>query len=149
MKLILLRATGLVCALLVSGCVAEGVDPLNPTEANGFADPATGDRPVVETHDPRLRSLQASDRDSEATRLGDSLMRPGDSGAQMSVARMMACPAGTWGATCASECPGGAASPCNGNGVCDEGDVGDGTCSCAVGWYGPACAAHCPGSDPA
>src|SRR5690606_16227216 len=40
-----------------------------------------------------------------------------------------------WGPACENQCPGGAANPCDGNGVCDDGATGDGTCSCEPGWY--------------
>jgi len=36
------------------------------------------------------------------------------------------------------ECPGGAATPCSGNGVCAEG-AGDGTCTCDEGFIGADC----------
>jgi len=48
------------------------------------------------------------------------------------------CSAGRFGAAC-TECPGGAANPCNGNGVCDDGLGGLGTCACDPGWSGVDC----------
>ncbi|XP_053441606.1 stabilin-2 isoform X1 [Nycticebus coucang] len=47
------------------------------------------------------------------------------------------CP-GHWGPDC-MECPGGAASPCNGRGSCAEGMEGNGSCSCQDGFGGTAC----------
>ncbi|XP_038170878.1 stabilin-2 isoform X2 [Arvicola amphibius] len=47
------------------------------------------------------------------------------------------CP-GHWGPDC-MECPGGAESPCNGRGTCDEGMEGTGSCSCRAGFRGTAC----------
>ncbi|XP_051028895.1 stabilin-2 [Acomys russatus] len=47
------------------------------------------------------------------------------------------CP-GHWGPDC-MECPGGAESPCNGRGTCDEGMEGTGRCSCRAGFRGTAC----------
>jgi uncharacterized repeat protein (TIGR01451 family) len=65
------------------------------------------------------------------------------------------CAAGTFGTACAP-CPGGAATPCSGHGVCDDGITGAGSCECAVGFTGDACdaceaqrfgldCAECPG----
>nr|XP_039254921.1 stabilin-2-like isoform X1 [Styela clava] len=36
-------------------------------------------------------------------------------------------------------CPGGALNPCSGNGECDDGQTGDGTCTCKEGFIGYAC----------
>ncbi|XP_048212984.1 stabilin-2 isoform X1 [Perognathus longimembris pacificus] len=47
------------------------------------------------------------------------------------------CP-GHWGPDC-EECPGGAESPCNGRGSCDQGMEGNGSCSCQEGFGGTAC----------
>lgn len=55
------------------------------------------------------------------------------------------CEPGLYGESCALECPGGAASPCNGNGTCDDGTGGAGTCACATGWAGAACDQCAPG----
>ena len=59
------------------------------------------------------------------------------------------CYKGYWGVNCTNECPGGAAKPCNNNGVClqDTGKCicdynwrGDANCSsCTVGWSLPLC----------
>ena len=71
------------------------------------------------------------------------------------------CAAGFYGVSCTRVCPGGAAQPCNGHGVCADGAAGDGMCTCDVesrrgfwtgaacalcrsGFYGPDCAAACP-----
>ncbi|MCB9506942.1 MAG: hypothetical protein H6698_04420 [Myxococcales bacterium] len=48
------------------------------------------------------------------------------------------CEPGRFGASC-EECPGGAATPCNGNGRCDEGPYGTGECSCTGSSAGLAC----------
>lgn len=48
------------------------------------------------------------------------------------------CDDGYYGDAC-SACPGGAASPCSGNGTCDDGIDGEGTCDCADGFAGPDC----------
>ena len=55
------------------------------------------------------------------------------------------CAAGFWGIVCAAECPGGAAAPCSGHGVCAGGRTGSGECACDVGYRGAACAVPCPG----
>ncbi len=44
------------------------------------------------------------------------------------------CPSGYWGTNCENECPGGHATPCGGNGTCDDGTTGDGTCECNSGY---------------
>ncbi|MED5463018.1 MAG: hypothetical protein VX699_00075, partial [Myxococcota bacterium] len=49
------------------------------------------------------------------------------------------CSEGVFGVACASECPGGAANPCNGRGTCDDGVSGQGTCICDTGWKAPSC----------
>eukprot|EP00755_Sulcionema_specki_P004347 Sspe_Gene.29844::Locus_14416_Transcript_2_2_Confidence_0.714_Length_13673::g.29844::m.29844 len=54
------------------------------------------------------------------------------------------CKAG-FASNCRVECPGGAATPCNGRGVCDEGPMGNGTCTCNFGWAGPSCNIPCQG----
>lgn len=43
---------------------------------------------------------------------------------------------------------GGAASPCNDNGVCDEGLTGSGSCDCFGGWSGRSCATWDEGPPP-
>ena len=53
--------------------------------------------------------------------------------------QLCVCIAGHGGADCLTECPGGAATPCNGNGSCATGTGGDGSCTCNVGWAAPAC----------
>jgi serine/threonine protein kinase len=50
---------------------------------------------------------------------------------------------GTFGSQCATPCPGGAESPCNGDGKCDDGPTGNGTCKCDFFHYGPACSKRC------
>ena len=59
----------------------------------------------------------------------------------------IACPDGTFGENCEGTCPGGVgAAQCSGNGVCDDGPTGDGTCtSCDDGYYGSSCEHTCPG----
>ncbi|MBI4516697.1 MAG: Cys-Gln thioester bond-forming surface protein, partial [Deltaproteobacteria bacterium] len=52
------------------------------------------------------------------------------------------CLPGYFGATCAP-CPGGAASPCNGQGTCDDGTSGSGACTCQPGFYGADCSGVC------
>ncbi|XP_045021332.1 stabilin-2 isoform X2 [Bubalus bubalis] len=47
------------------------------------------------------------------------------------------CP-GHWGPDC-MECPGGARSPCSGQGRCAEGMEGNGSCLCQEGFSGTAC----------
>ncbi|XP_069823235.1 stabilin-1 [Dendropsophus ebraccatus] len=48
------------------------------------------------------------------------------------------CCKGYWGSTC-TECPGGAAKPCNGHGTCMDGLQGNGTCICDEGFTGFTC----------
>eukprot|EP00906_Rhabdomonas_costata_P016852 RCo024212 len=45
--------------------------------------------------------------------------------------------------SCRATCPGGAKSPCSGNGHCFQ---GNGTCACDSGFVGPACDQVCPSS---
>ncbi|XP_053718395.1 stabilin-2 [Synchiropus splendidus] len=47
------------------------------------------------------------------------------------------CP-GYYGRDC-QVCPGGARSPCNNRGQCDDGHLGNGTCTCVPGFGGLAC----------
>ncbi|KAM9824594.1 stabilin-2 [Neosynchiropus ocellatus] len=47
------------------------------------------------------------------------------------------CP-GFYGRDC-QVCPGGARSPCNNRGQCDDGHLGNGTCACVPGFGGLAC----------
>ncbi|XP_047431437.1 stabilin-2 isoform X2 [Mugil cephalus] len=42
-------------------------------------------------------------------------------------------------------CPGGARSPCSNRGKCDDGHLGNGTCSCDAGFGGVACELCSPG----
>jgi len=56
-----------------------------------------------------------------------------------------ACAAGLFGATCDQTCPGGAATPCSGNGTCDDGVDGSGLCTCDDGYAGADCSETCPG----
>ena len=51
------------------------------------------------------------------------------------------CHAGYIGPQCATECPGGAATPCGGHGSCRA----PGLCACEAGYAGPHCLAVCPG----
>lgn len=56
------------------------------------------------------------------------------------------CVSGTyWDAGMGSceDCPGGQATPCNNNGVCDDGNGGDGTCDCDDGYHGADCSFSC------
>ncbi|KAG7454371.1 hypothetical protein MATL_G00259010 [Megalops atlanticus] len=55
-----------------------------------------------------------------------------------------ACCPGYWGTDCV-ECPENAESPCSNNGVCSDGQAGNGTCSCKAGFVGTACE-DCAGS---
>lgn len=48
------------------------------------------------------------------------------------------CAPGRYGINC-EECPGGAGNACNGNGLCSDGDLGDGSCDCEVGFLGASC----------
>jgi hypothetical protein len=50
------------------------------------------------------------------------------------------CNSGYFGAACASQCPGGALSPCSGRGLCGV----DGACACLAGSVGAACQYACP-----
>lgn len=58
------------------------------------------------------------------------------------------CDLGYWGTDCATECPGGALSPCNGHGKCE---VISGNCNCELNWRGKtdcsACSQGWTGSD--
>ena len=58
-----------------------------------------------------------------------------------------ACILGYYGTQCTNECPGGAATPCNGatNGLCHQGVTGTGVCTCNAGYGGTACGTTCPG----
>ena len=56
------------------------------------------------------------------------------------------CAAGHWGLNCMTPCPGGAGSPCNGHGTCEQGRLGSGACVCAPGYVGSACGIACPTS---
>ncbi|MFT7582705.1 MAG: hypothetical protein ACI9MR_004388, partial [Myxococcota bacterium] len=47
------------------------------------------------------------------------------------------CALGQFGADC-EPCPGGALA-CSGQGECDDGRLGDGSCSCDAGYTGTAC----------
>ncbi|KAJ8333295.1 hypothetical protein SKAU_G00421910 [Synaphobranchus kaupii] len=47
------------------------------------------------------------------------------------------CP-GYWGTDCI-ECPENAQNPCSNNGVCSDGQAGNGTCTCKIGFAGTAC----------
>lgn len=38
-----------------------------------------------------------------------------------------------------SVCPGGVGSPCSNRGKCDDGHLGNGTCTCDTGFGGVAC----------
>ncbi|XP_035257311.1 stabilin-2 isoform X1 [Anguilla anguilla] len=49
----------------------------------------------------------------------------------------LCCP-GYWGTECI-ECPENAQNPCNNNGVCSDGQSGNGTCACKAGFAGTAC----------
>ena len=72
------------------------------------------------------------------------------------------CSPGFFGASCDLECPGGACNPCNGHGICNDGILGDGSCSCersaingnwggamcdqcVHNFYGATCKNACPG----
>ena len=54
------------------------------------------------------------------------------------------CAPGRWGSDCAGECPGGAAAPCSGHGLCLDGAAGSGLCLCDAGYGGGDCGAACP-----
>ncbi|MED5464974.1 MAG: hypothetical protein VX699_09995, partial [Myxococcota bacterium] len=51
------------------------------------------------------------------------------------------CAEGYYGEDCSNECPGGASSPCSGQGTCSS----SGVCECATGFSGAACDACAPG----
>ncbi len=53
-------------------------------------------------------------------------------------AEAQTCPPGFYGPSCLP-CPGGAANPCNGFGVCSDGLSGTGACSCLSPYVGVAC----------
>jgi hypothetical protein len=53
------------------------------------------------------------------------------------------CDSGYYGPTCL-ECPGSASNPCNGNGSCDDGMSGSGSCTCDEGFLGPECSVMIP-----
>ncbi|PIE19304.1 MAG: hypothetical protein CSA66_02510, partial [Proteobacteria bacterium] len=53
------------------------------------------------------------------------------------------CVSGYAGADCLTECAGGAATPCSGQGTCSEGTSGDGTCTCDEGFWDTDCAQTC------
>ncbi|XP_066523931.1 stabilin-2 [Hoplias malabaricus] len=48
------------------------------------------------------------------------------------------CCSGYYGRDCLA-CPGGPGSPCSNHGQCDEGHLGNGTCTCQPGFQGVAC----------
>ncbi|XP_041833045.1 stabilin-2 [Melanotaenia boesemani] len=48
------------------------------------------------------------------------------------------CCRGFYGLHCLA-CPGGAHAPCGNRGICDDGHLGNGTCTCDVGFGGTAC----------
>jgi hypothetical protein len=48
------------------------------------------------------------------------------------------CAPGRFGSSCVP-CPGGAATPCNGHGVCSDGLAGTGGCTCTAGFIGASC----------
>ncbi|XP_041636350.1 stabilin-2 isoform X2 [Cheilinus undulatus] len=48
------------------------------------------------------------------------------------------CCVGYYGRDCQA-CPGGSSSPCNNHGKCDDGHLGNGTCTCDAGFGGVAC----------
>jgi hypothetical protein len=51
------------------------------------------------------------------------------------------CRHGYWGSNCQSECPGGAARPCNNSGICNK---ANGACTCTGEYGGAACTVPCP-----
>jgi hypothetical protein len=53
------------------------------------------------------------------------------------------CDEGFAGMDCMTPCAGGAATPCNFNGMCNQGTEGDGTCTCDPGFFGSACEGEC------
>jgi hypothetical protein len=55
------------------------------------------------------------------------------------------CQPGYFGSLCRNECPGGAADPCSGHGVCNQGVNGTGACNCFVGYAGASCQLVCAG----
>ncbi|XP_070557587.1 stabilin-2-like isoform X3 [Ptychodera flava] len=55
----------------------------------------------------------------------------------------LCCP-GFHGISCRA-CPGGAANPCNGNGVCNDGINANGSCTCKSNFAGTACELCAPG----
>jgi len=71
---------------------------------------------------------------------------PGFCGLACELTSCTNCGNGNWGPACTTPCPGGAATPCNGNGVCDDAMLTTaGKCTCSVGWAGAACNVPCPG----
>ncbi len=67
------------------------------------------------------------------------------SGACVGGACVPECDDGLFGETCASTCPGGATTPCNGHGTCDDGRAGSGACMCSADFVGAACDDCAPG----
>ena len=55
------------------------------------------------------------------------------------------CSSGYFGATCVTQCPG--SGNCSGNGTCDDGVTGAGTCSCSGGYSGADCSTYNPDTD--
>jgi hypothetical protein len=50
---------------------------------------------------------------------------------------------GSFGSQCEFPCPGPAKLPCNGDGKCNDGTTGNGTCTCNPGFYGSSCSGMC------
>ena len=116
-------------------------DPVENTATNTFNITSPSDMCSI-TIDPELERWywHAEGRPSWAPAAGgDEFM--GSCPAEVSASG--GCLPGYYGELCEGACPGGAATPCNGRGTCDDGTSGDGTCACADGFHGDACEFTC------
>ena len=116
--------------------------------------------PIVETHDGIDNDCDGRvDNSIGVYGEGEACLSDDDcySGACADGFCAAACADGFYGIGCGDECPGGAANPCYGNGTCNDGAGGDGSCACEAPFggsdcgdcdaahYGANCAYECPG----